>query len=99
MKMDVSEAADGLAAVEILSRRAPHVVILDLLLPKKPGWEVLEYIYGAPHLAKTRVIVFTAHDAIPLKLRPGDTFLLKPLAPQVLRETVLRAVSTPSAKP
>jgi CheY-like chemotaxis protein len=98
MDMEVMEAADGLAAVDLLRHHTPNVIILDLLLPKKPGWEVLEYIYATPHLADTRVIIFTAHDAIPLKLRPGDVFLLKPLNPQVLREAVLRAVASPCPK-
>lgn len=98
MNLEVLEAADGAAAVECLRRHAPNVVILDLLLPKKPGREVLEYIYSTPHLDETRVIIFTAHDAIPLKLRRGDVFLLKPLNPQALREAVLRAIGSPSVK-
>lgn len=98
MNLEVIEAADGVVAVEFLRHRAPNVVILDLLLPKISGSEVLEYIYASPHLANTHVIIFSAHDAIPLKLRPGDVFLLKPLNPQVLRDAVTRAIAFSSAK-
>jgi len=96
MKFDVIEAADGVKALEILDRITPNVIILDMLLPRKSGRDVLDYIYAAPHLATTRVIIFTAHEYLPpLLLRQGDEFLLKPLHPQKLREAVLRAVASP----
>jgi len=94
MNFEVTEAVDGVKAIEALSQSTPDVVILDLLLPRKSGLEVLDYIYNAPHLATTRVIIFSAHQGLfPIQLRKGDEFLLKPLNPQLLREAVLRAVS------
>ena len=62
MGLEVAEASDGVQAIEYLSRNTPDVVILDLLLPRKPGVEVLEFIYGCPHLIHTHVIIFSAHD-------------------------------------
>jgi CheY-like chemotaxis protein len=98
MGFEVSEAADGVKAIELLSYHAPQVVILDLLLPRKSGREVLDFIYKSPRLNNTRVIIFSAHESLyTIQLRQGDTFLLKPLNPQLLREAVLRAIpSTPS---
>jgi CheY-like chemotaxis protein len=99
MKFEVHEASDGVKAVDVLSRRTPHVVILDLLLPRLSGREVLDFIYSSPHLDGTRVIIFTAHDSLPpIDLRDGDVFLLKPLNPQLLREAVQRAVSLSTVK-
>jgi CheY-like chemotaxis protein len=99
MKFEVYLASDGVNAVELLSRRVPHVVILDLLLPRKSGREVLDYIYSSPHLDGTRVIIFTAHDSLPpIDLRQGDVFLLKPLNPQSLRDAVQRAVTLSTVK-
>lgn len=97
MKFDVWEAPDGVKAIEMLSRRTPHIVVLDLLLPKKSGRDVLDFIYSTPHLTDTRVIIFTAHEGLfPLRLRPGDEFLLKPLNPQTFRDAVTRVMaSTP----
>ena len=98
MGFEVSEAADGVQAIELLSYRAPQVVILDLLLPKKSGRDVLDFIYKSPHLDNTRVIIFSAHESLyTIQLRQGDVFLLKPLNPQLLREAVLRAI--PSGTP
>jgi CheY-like chemotaxis protein len=99
MNLDVSEAIDGVKAIELLSQYTPDVIILDLLLPRKSGLEVLDYIYNAPHLEDTRVIIFSAHQGLtPLKLRKGDEFLLKPLNPQLLREAVSRAFTSQQAK-
>ncbi len=99
MKFEVSEAADGVKAIEALSQRAPQLVVLDLLLPRKSGRDVLEFIYASPHLADTRVIIFTAHEGLyPLHLRPGDEFLLKPLNPQAFRDAVSRVMSFTSIK-
>ncbi len=95
MNFEVIEASDGVKAIEMLNRHVPTVVILDLLLPRKSGREVLDYIYTAPRLANTRVIIFSAHEGLlPLRLRPGDEFLLKPLNPQLLRDAVTRAVTS-----
>ncbi len=93
MGLEVAEAQDGVQAIEFLSHNAPDVVILDLLLPRKPGIEVLEYIYASPHLINTHVIVFSAHDrALVRYLRDDDIFLQKPTSPQYVREAVLRVI-------
>jgi len=99
MNFEVFEAEDGVKAIEFLSHTAPNVVVLDLLLPRKSGREVLEFIYASPNLVRTRVIIFTAHEGLfPLHLRAGDEFLLKPTNPQVLRDSISRAVSTSALK-
>jgi FixJ family two-component response regulator len=37
----------------------PHVVILDLELPKLPGMEILKFLKDNPHLCSVPIIVFT----------------------------------------
>ena len=99
MGFEVWEAADGVEATDLLDYRTPDVVILDLLLPRKSGREVLDFIYKSSHLNSVRVIIFSAHESLfPIQLRQGDVFLLKPLNPQLLREAVLRAISSSSSK-
>lgn len=99
MKFDVLEASDGVNAIELLSRRTPQIVVLDLLLPKKSGRDVLDFIYSNARLTDTRVIIFTAHEGLfPLRLRPGDEFLLKPLNPQTFRDAITRVMASFSIK-
>lgn len=56
---EVMVAVDGEAAIEALGQSRPDVVLLDLMIPKKNGIEVLKHIRGTPSLAQIPVIVFT----------------------------------------
>lgn len=84
-----------MSALAWLAVNQPDVIILDMLLPGAPGMDVLDYIYAAPHLADTHVIVMTAHERFrDLTLRPDDLVLIKPTDMRVVRETV-RALLPP----
>ena len=52
-------AKDGDAAIECLSRFRPNLVLLDLMLPKKNGIQVLKHIRANPAWRDLPVIVFT----------------------------------------
>jgi two-component system, NarL family, nitrate/nitrite response regulator NarL len=56
----VGEASNGLECVTLLKKLKPHVLLLDLRMPEKDGWGVLEEIkfYSLP----TRTIVLTAAE-------------------------------------
>ncbi len=59
MGFAVTTADDGEQAIERLLNHRPNVVILDLLLPKVHGFEVLKKIrsYPDPDIAKTPVVI------------------------------------------
>jgi DNA-binding NarL/FixJ family response regulator len=56
----VGEAADGPEAIEVATRCAPDVVILDLLMPGLDGLEVLRRL--GRELPATRIIVLSMHS-------------------------------------
>ena len=56
---EVDVAEDGLKAVARLTEFRPDLVVLDLLMPKLNGADVLKFIRGHPDLKSTRVIVFS----------------------------------------
>jgi len=59
-KISTKIAEDGEAALDILkSGPLPSVVLLDLILPQKNGFEVLEEMKKAPDLKKIPVIVLS----------------------------------------
>lgn len=56
----VAEAADGLAAVQLVEKHKPTVLILDLNMPRLHGIEVLRQTRtSSPH---TRVLILSMHN-------------------------------------
>ena len=84
-------AYDGETALHILRRESPDLVLLDLMLPDRDGWDVTRIVRGDPGLASTPIIMLTARvedqDKI-LGLELGaDDYVAKPFNP---REVVAR---------
>ncbi|MBI4790012.1 MAG: response regulator transcription factor [Chloroflexi bacterium] len=57
----VGEAADGLAALELVERNRPDILIVDVVMPGLNGLEVTRRAHEK--FPETRVIVLTAHPA------------------------------------
>lgn len=78
----VDHASDGLAGVERAAAIEPDLIILDLILPKLSGEEVLVRVRRAD--PTTPVIVLTAKDAVSdrvANLQAGaDDYLIKPFS-------------------
>ncbi|MEU7573253.1 MULTISPECIES: response regulator transcription factor [unclassified Micromonospora] len=89
---EVEHAGDGAAALDAVSRRPPHLVVLDLMLPVLDGLEVCRRLRERPD--GVPIVMLTARgdeaDRI-LGLQLGaDDYLGKPFSP---RELVLRVRS------
>jgi len=79
----VEIAADGAAALELLEEAPAYdLVILDLMLPKRDGFEVLKTL--RQQRSQTPVLVLTARDSVSDKVRGldlgADDYLTKPFA-------------------
>ncbi len=75
----VAEASDGLTAAQLVEKLKPHVLVLDLNMPRLHGIEVLRQTRTtSPH---TRVIVLSMHNDEPYvieSLRAGaSAYILK----------------------
>ena len=57
---EVSTALDGEEALRSLRAAAPDLMILDLMLPRRNGFEVLKLVKSDPALRVLPVIVLTA---------------------------------------
>jgi len=55
----VEVAKDGLDAMKILLLLKPNLVLLDLMMPKLNGADVLKYIRSTPALKSTLVIILS----------------------------------------
>jgi DNA-binding NarL/FixJ family response regulator/class 3 adenylate cyclase len=76
----VGEAPDGRAAVDVVRRRRPDVVLMDIRMPEQDGLSAAESILADPELS-TAVLMLTTFDAseyVYRALRIGASgFLLK----------------------
>ena len=61
---EIITAADGNAAVELAVSRKPDVMVLDLMLPKRGGFLVLQKLKGSPQAKgkKPFVIMITGNE-------------------------------------
>jgi CheY-like chemotaxis protein len=57
---DISQAVDGLDALEAINKSRPDVVLLDIAMPGMDGLETLQRIKSQPQLANIPVIMVTA---------------------------------------
>ncbi len=58
-KFDARAAYDGQQATEMLKEWHPDLVLLDLLMPKKDGFDVLQDLRADPSGADVRVIILS----------------------------------------
>ena len=81
-------AADGEQALQLVREDPPDVLILDLDMPKKNGFEVCEALRADPRLRDVHVLVLTAKGQ-PMQRDwrariQADSFILKPFDPRAL---------------
>jgi two-component system KDP operon response regulator KdpE len=100
---ELLEAADGEEALRLMRADTPDLVILDLALPKRDGFSVLEELRRESTLP---VIVLTArgmeHDKVRGLELGADDYMTKPFSPRELVariQTVLRRTATPAQRP
>lgn len=54
---------DGEEAVQRLEQMAPDLLLLDIMLPGRTGWEVCQHISEREDLKSLPVVIFTAKSA------------------------------------
>jgi CheY-like chemotaxis protein len=59
---EVMEAMDGEQAIERLGKDDFDLLICDILMPKKDGWEVIKEVKSSPKTKDIPVIVLTAKN-------------------------------------
>ena len=93
----VLEAEDGEAAIHEIRAARPAVVFLDLHMPRRDGFAVLEEIAADPQAAAMKVIVSTSaliDERDRVRLARADFILSKD---QLSRDTVAALMSEPRA--
>jgi twitching motility two-component system response regulator PilH len=81
-------AVDGEQAIEKASRYRPDLILLDIVLPKKNGFQVCRQIRNTEPPVKTRIIMVSSKNQESDRFwgmkQGADGYLMKPFAPAEL---------------
>ena len=95
----VSEAVNGDDGIEKAGQDDFQLIILDLMMPKKDGWQVLKALRASPRTQKTPVIVLTARTQPIDEMRSWENgtseFMSKPVKHEELVAAVRRLTEGP----
>jgi PAS domain S-box-containing protein len=87
----VRVAADGRSGLALAEALRPRVILLDVMMPRMDGWEVLRSLKDDPRLAAIPVVMCTIIDEQNLGFSLGASdYLLKPVNWERLKEVLAR---------
>ena len=86
----VETANDGLQALEALRNKTFDVAVLDFLMPKKNGLEVLKELQGWPKRPRIVMLSAISPKTLPaLQEAAPDAILEKPVKPKQLQKALV----------
>jgi len=84
----VITASDGEEGILLAEREKPHLIILDIMMPKMDGVEVCRQLRTKPEFDKTVIAFLTAREEDYSQIAAlevgGDDYITKPIRPRVL---------------
>lgn len=87
-RYNVREASNGEEGVEKAQKFIPDLIVSDVMMPKKDGFEVIEIIRNQVSTSHIPFIFLTAKTVLESRLRGfskgADAYLTKPFSPQEL---------------
>lgn len=93
----VIRAVDGAEALAKVASESPDLVVLDAMMPKVDGFEVLAQIRADPAKAGIPIVMLTARkresDIVSALERGADDYLVKPFIPEELFARIARLVA------
>ncbi len=93
---EIRSVRDGEAAISLIRQDPPDVLLLDLMLPKKDGYEVLKAVRASTTNAALPVVMLTAkgqeRDRRVAESLGVDMFITKPFSNQEVVDSVLKLV-------
>lgn len=89
---DVYTARDGDEALEVAASVRPDLILLDVAMPRRDGYEVCRLLREHPELADVKVVMLTAKGQ-PLEKKKGvevgaDLYVTKPFGAGELLEKI-----------
>lgn len=96
---EVRVACDGEAALEALREWAPDVMLLDVMMPGRDGYEVCQTVRANPAWTGVRIIMLTARGRM-IEQEKGlalgaDDYITKPFSTREVVERVRQYMPVP----
>ncbi len=95
---DVRIARDGDAALRMIESDIPDLVLLDIMMPRRDGYEVCRAIRSNPDWRDMRIVVLTAKgrefDRQKSLALGADDFVTKPFSTRDIVQRVSKALGT-----
>ena len=86
---EVFTATNGIQAIEIAKSERPHLILMDVMMPKMDGIEACEIIRSDSKIGKTLIAFLSARGEDYSKIAGfnagADDFITKPIKPKVLK--------------
>ncbi len=91
---EIQTVTNGIEALRAAREFRPDLVLLDIMLPLKNGFEVCQSMRETPELSRIKIVMLTAKGR-DTELAKGlalgaDAYITKPFATRELLETVKR---------
>ncbi len=95
---DVKIAQDGQEAIEAIEAFRPALVLLDVMMPRKNGFDVCQEVRAREDLQGTRILMLTAKgrdtDVAKGMALGADAYMTKPFSTKELLDKVREMLGT-----
>lgn len=99
----VEEAQDGVDALEKIKNHIPDVILLDIMMPRMDGYELLQHLRAEPETMHVPVIILTGMKTAESEVKSlelgGDDYLTKPIKREILIARVKKVLGRKGAAP
>src|ERR1700737_5409879 len=86
LNCEILVAIDGEETLAVAQSRLPDVVLLDVMMPKRSGWEVCQALKAVQRTSHIAVVLVTARGDVKDRLTGlqlgADDYLVKPFNPE-----------------
>jgi len=97
---EVVTAPDGEAALEVVESFVPDVVLLDVMMPRRSGYEVCQQIRERPEWRHIKIVMLSAkgrESAVTKGLALGaDAYVTKPFSSRELVAKIRELIASPA---
>lgn len=97
---DFDAALDGEEAMAKVKETSPGVILLDIMMPRKSGYEVCEEVRSTPEWDDINIVVLSAKSQQVDRERGlaagADEYITKPFSPKMVVEKVKELLGEPT---